>query len=64
MNEDEEEIWKVKKIVNSGRVKKVVLYQVPWTGCTECADVWETFDQLDNCHEKLQVFWQKFPRKS
>ena len=63
MEEDEEEIWEVEEIVNSRRVKGVVQYQVRWTGCTELEDVWEMFEHLDNCPEKLQEFRQKFPRK-
>ena len=63
MNEDKEEIWEVKEIVNSRRVKGVVQYQVRWTGCTELEDTWETFAHLDNCREKLQEFRQKFLRK-
>ena len=63
MDEYEEEIWKVEEIVNSRSVKGVVQYQVRWTGCTELEDTWEMFEHLDNCPEKLQEFWQKFPRK-
>ena len=53
MDEDEEQIWEVKEIVNSRRVEGVVQYQVWWTGCTELEDIWETFKDLDNCPEKL-----------
>ena len=63
MDEDEEEIWEVEEIVNSRRVKGVVQYRVRWIGCTELEDTWEAFEHLDNCTEKLQEFWQKFPRK-
>ena len=63
IEEDEEEIWEVEEIVNSSRVKRVVQYQVWWTGCTELKDTWETFDHLNNCPEKLQEFQQKFFRK-
>ena len=63
MDQDEEEIWEVKEIVNSRRVKGVVQYRVRWTGCTELEDTWQTFEHLDNCPEKLQEFRQKFPRK-
>ena len=63
MSEDEEEIWEVKEIINSRRVKGVVQYRVQWTGCTELEDTWETFEHLDNCIRKLQEFQHKFPRK-
>ena len=63
MDQDKEEIWEVKEIVNSRRVKGVVHYRVRWTGCTELEDTWETFEHLHNCAEKLPEFWQKFPRK-
>ena len=63
MYENEEEIWYVEKIVNSKRVKGVVLYRMWWTGCTVLEDTWETFEHLDNCLEKLQEFQQKFLRK-
>ena len=63
MYEDAEEIWEVKEIVKSRKVKGVVQYRVQWTGCTELEDTWETFEHLDNCLETLQKFWQKFPRK-
>ena len=63
MDEDEEQIWEVKEIVNSRKVKGVVQYRVQWTGCRELEDTWETFDHLDNCAEKLQEFRQNFLRK-
>ena len=63
MDEHEEEIWEVKEIVNSRRVKGVVQYRVRWTGCTELEDTWKTFEHLDNFPTKLQEFQQKFPRK-
>ena len=63
MSEDEEEIWEVDEIVNVRRVKGVVQYRLRWTGCTEQEDIWETFEHLNNCPEKLQEFWQKFSRK-
>ena len=44
MYEDEAEIWNVEEIVNSRRVKGVVLYQVRWTGCTEHEDTCKTFE--------------------
>ena len=63
MDKDEEEIWEFEEIVNSRRVRGGVQYQVQWTGCKELEDIWETFDYSDNCPEKLQEFWRKFPRK-
>ena len=63
MDEDEEEIQEVEEIVNSRKVKGVVQYHVRWTGCTELADRWETFEHLDNCPKKLAEFRQKFSRK-
>ena len=63
MDEDEEEIWEVKEIGNTRRITGVVQYQLRWTGCTELEHTWETFDYLNNCPEKFQEFWQKFPRK-
>ena len=48
MEENEEEIWDIKEIVNSRKVKGVVQYRVRWTGCTELEDTWETFEHLDN----------------
>ena len=63
MDKDKEDIWEVKEIVNSKRVKGVVQYRVRWIGCIELEDTWETFEHLDNYPEKLQEFWQKFPRK-
>ena len=34
-----------------------------WTAGTELEDTWQTFEDLDNCPEKLYEFQQKFPRK-
>ena len=53
IDKNKEEIWKVKEIGNTRRVKGVVQYQVQWTGSTELEDTWEMFDHLDNCIEKL-----------
>ena len=64
MDEDEEEVWEVEEIVNSRRVKGVLQYRVCWVGCTEFEDIWEKFDHLDNCPEKLTEFHHRFPRKS
>ena len=63
MSEYKEEIWEVEEIVNSRRVKPAVQYRVWWTVCTGLEDTWETLEHLYNCPEKLQEFWQKFPRK-
>ena len=38
MDEDAGEIWEVKEIVNSRKVKGVVQYQVRWSACTELED--------------------------
>ena len=63
IEEDEKQIWEVEEIVNGGRVKRVVHYPVLCIGCTELEDTQETFDHLYNFPEKLQKFWQKFPKK-
>ena len=62
MDKDEEEIWEVEKIVNLKTGKGDVQYLVRCTGCTELEDTWQTFDQLDDCPEKLPEFGQKFHR--
>ena len=56
MEKDKKEMWEVKEIVNSRRIKGHVLYQVWRTGCSELEARWETFEYLDNCPGKLQEF--------
>ena len=46
MQEDEEDVYKVKSIIDSRKNKGVVKYKVRQATYTELEDTWETFDKL------------------
>ena len=59
---EEEEEWKVEKIMNKRWVWGKEKYLVQWKGCTAEEDTWENKENLKNTSELVEEFEKKYER--
>jgi len=55
---DEEEEWKVEKILNKQKIRGVTKYLVQWKKFTAESDIWEKEEDLENA-KKVVVEFEK-----
>ena len=60
---EEEEEWKVEKIINKQWVREREKYLVWWKGCMAEEDTWENKENLKNAMEVVNKFERKYSRK-
>ena len=57
---EEEEEWKVEKILNKRKVQEKDKYLVRWKGFTVEGDTWESRENLENAKELVEEFEKEY----